>query len=467
MTAGGLPGRAAAGFGRGARAPGRRVRGFVVRRARGLLPGLASWRSRLGGSFWSIVEYIWFPSLMLATTPFFLRTLGPERFGQWALLSATISFGAILSIGTGAATVRQVALRLARDDSAGVRLVVRSSLGLGLAGGLAAAVLVAGVFGLGGTTLLGKMAAGGAPLATGLTAAAIVAIEQLENVFTAALRGGERFKIIARIEMIVRTLQVGAAIGAVWAFGTLAALFVALIVTATFRLFVKALVVTRWLDLGVAWPSLELWRGVIGDARWGWLQGVGALIFGLADRFIVGGVLGAAALAHYSIASQVAQPLHALAAAGTSVIFPKISAALGRGDEARLKTLLIGAAALLVTGTAIVAGTIWWFRLELLTLWLGPGPAAASAPTLGVLIWAFWLLALGVLPHYVLLGMGRMKLVALANVAAGFATIVAMIWLVRGYGVLGVATARMLYGVVLLAVFLPLNTMWRSRRANP
>ena len=462
MTARGLPGRSAAGFGRGARAPARRVRGFVVRRAHGLLPGLARWRSRLGGSFWSIVEYIWFPGLMLATTPFFLRALGPERFGQWALLSATISFGAILSIGTGAATVRQVALRLARDDGAGVRLVVRSSLGLGLAGGLAAAAVVAGVFGMGGTTLLGKMAASSATLATGLTAAAIVAIEQLENVFTAALRGGERFKIIARIEMIVRTLQVGAAVGAVWLFGTLGALFAALIVTATIRLFVKALVVTRWLDLGVARPSLELWRSVIGDARWGWLQGIGGMVFGLADRFIVGGVLGAAALAHYSIASQVAQPLHALAAAGTSVIFPKISAALGRGDEARLRRLLSGALTLLFLGATLVAGTIWWFRVELLTLWLGAGPAAASAPALGVLIWAFWMLALAVLPHYVLLGMGQMRFVALANIAAGVLTVIAMAWLVRPYGIVGVASARLLYGGVLLVTFLPLIRVWRQ-----
>ena len=458
MSTRGLAGRATAGFGR---SPGR-ARSFVVQRARGLLPALARWRARLGGSFWSIVEYIWFPALMLATTPFFFRALGAERFGQWALLSATISFGAILSIGTGAATVRQVALRLARDDGAGVRLVVRSALGLSIAGGLVAAAVVAAVFGLGGSALLGKMA-GGATLATGLTAAAIVAIEQLENVFTAALRGGERFRIIARIEMIVRTCQVVAAVGAVWAFGTLGALFTALIVTAAGRLVVKALVVTRWLDLDVARPSLALWRSVIGDARWGWLQGIGGMVFGLADRFIVGGVLGAAALAHYSVASQVAQPLHALAAAGTSVIFPKISAALARGDETRLKSLLSGALALLLIGTTLIAGTVWWFRLELLTLWLGSGPAAASAPALGMLIWAYWLLALAVLPHYVLLGMGRMRLVALANLAAGIVTVIAMAWLVRGEGIVGVASARLLYGGVLLATFLPMHRLWRSR----
>ncbi len=441
------------------------ARRFVVRRAAGVPAAFRRWRSRLGGSFWSILEYIWFPLLMLTTTPFFFGALGAERFGQWSLLSATISFGAILSIGTGAATVRQVALRLAHDDGAGVRLVVRSSLGLALAGGLAAATVVTAVFAFGGTLLLGKMA-GGTTLATGLTAAAIVAIEQLENVFTSALRGGERFKVIARIELIVRTAQVFAAAAAVWAFGTLAALFTALIVTALIRLAVKALVVTRWLHLDVTRPSLALWRSVIGDARWGWLQGVGGMVFGLADRFIVGGVLGAAALAHYSVASQLAQPLHAFAAAGTSVIFPKISAALARGDAARLRSLLTGALALLLAGTTSVATIVYLFRVEILTLWLGADAAAASAPALGVLIWAFWLLALGVLPHYALLGAGRMKLVALANLGAGVVTVIAMAWAVRGHGIVGVAASRMLYGAVLLAVFLPLYRSWTTPPAR-
>jgi|GEM_PF-348775 len=449
-------------------APAGRVRGagparrFVARRAAGLPAALRRWRTRLGGSFWSIVEYAWFPLLMLATTPFFFGALGAERFGQWSLLSATISFGAILSIGTGAATVRQVALRLARDDGTGVRLVVRSSLGLALAGGLAAAAAVVAVFGFGGTTLLGKMAAGGATLATGLTAAAIVAIEQLENVFTSALRGGERFKVIARVELIVRSAQVLAAVGAVWAFGTLEALFAALILTALVRLGVKALVVARWLHLDVTMPSLRLWRSVIGDARWGWLQGVGGMMFALADRFIVGSTLGAAALAHYAVASQIAAPLHAFAAAATSVIFPKISAALARGDTERLRDLLRSALALLVAATSAVALLLYLLRFEILTLWLGPAVATASAPSLGWLVLAFWLLAMSVLPHYVLLGMGRMRRVAIANVVAGIAAIVAMSWAVGPWGIVGVAAARCLYGFVLLSNFGPVLLLWRA-----
>ena len=434
---------------------------FPIFRPRGVRAGLARWRNRLIGPLWSVIEYIWFPLLMFATTPIFYRILGPERFGQWALLSATISLGTILSTGTGAATIRQVAHRLAADDAPGVRLVVRTSLLLALFGGGAAAGLIALVFGVGGAALLGKMAVGDALLATALTAAAIIAIEQIENVFSAALRGGERFRVLARIELVVRTVQVLCAVGAVWLFGTLSALFAALIATALVRLLVKVLVVTRWLGSSVSRPSRVLWREVIGDARWGWLQGAGGMIFGLADRFIVGSALGAAALAHYSVASQLAQPLHAFAAAATSVVLPKISAAMARGDAARLRNLIGSAFLMLLCVTTAIATIVFLVRVPLLTAWLGAEAATAAAPALGWLIWAFWVLALAVLPHFVLLGMGRMRYVALANVAAGMVCVAAMLWAVDFAGIVGVAAARLLYGGVLLATFIPLTSLWK------
>lgn len=434
---------------------------FPIFRPRGLRAGMIRWRNRLMAPLWSVIEYIWFPLLMFATTPIFYRILGPERFGQWALLSATISLGTVLSTGTGAATIRQVAHRLAADDAPGVRLVVRASLLIALLGGLATAALVTLVFGVGGAALLGKMALGDTLVATATTAAVIIAIEQVENVFSSALRGGERFRVLARIEIVVRTAQVLGAVGAIWVFGSLSALFAALILTALVRLLVKVLVVTRWLGASVSRPSRALWREVIGDARWGWLQGAGGMVFGLADRFIIGSSLGAAALAHYSVASQVAQPLHAFAAAATSVVLPKISAAMVRGDAARLRKLIAGAFLTLFGVTTAIALVVQVVRIPLLTAWLGADAAAAAAPALGWLIWAFWVLAIAVLPHFVLLGMGRMRFVALANVAAGLICIGAMLWAVGEYGIAGVAAARIVYGVVLLASIFPLVSLWK------
>lgn len=419
-------------------------------------------RRGLMGSLWAVIEYAWYPVLLLVTTRFFIDRLGADAYGHWAMLSATIGFGAMLSIGTGAATVRAIAHGIAAHESYDVELLVRSSLAVALAGGVLLATAIFLVFAFGSTALFARMGAPETILLTGATAAIIALIEQLENVFTSVLRGGERFRTIATIEVWVRSLQVATTLGAVAIWGSLFALYAALVLTALARLVVRVTVIQRWLHLSSLLPVLAQHRAIIRDAGWGWLQGAGALIFGVADRFIIGSALGAAALAHYAVATQLAQPLHAFAAAAASVVFPKVSRAMAQGDPARVQRLILRGLLLLGAVTTTLAGLLFVFRVPILTLWLGPEIAAASAPTLGLLAAAYWLLSLGVLPHFILLGLGRMRFVALANLAAGALTLGIMLLLVAPLGIMGVAAARIAYGIALLANFLPLHGFWKK-----
>ena len=419
------------------------------------------WRRRLTGPTWSIIEYICYPALLFLTTPLFLHRLGANLFGQWSLLVATVGLGTVINVGTGAATVRQVAGALPRGGAAAAAAVVRAALIPAAAGGALAAILIAAVFGFGASSWLARMGNPATTVMTGAFAAVLLAIDQADNVFASALRGGERFREIARIEMLVRTLQVAAA-AAVIAFGSLLSLYLALLIVAAGRVALRAWAVRRWLGTPLLPPSRSGLRFLLGDAGWGWVQGAGSMVFGLADRFVVGSMLGAAALAHYSVATQLAQPLHAFIAAATSVIFPKVSAAMARGDGTRLRRLLAIAFVLLAGTATLGAAALFAGRGLILRLWLGSAVAAASTPAMGWLIAAYWLLALAVLPHYVLLGLGRMRFVALSNLAAGAVTFVAMLWAARIAGIEGVAAARLLYGLGLLAGLVPLSALWRK-----
>ncbi len=420
------------------------------------------WRRRLAAPAWSVLEYLWYPALLFLTTPLFLHRLGPSLFGQWSLLTAIAGLGSILNVGTGAATIRQVAAALAGSGRAAAARVIRAGLIPATVGGALAAVLIVTVIGLGASGWLARMGDPKTTLLTAFAAAALLAIDQCDNVFNSGLRGGERFRQIARIEMLTRTTQIGAAAVAVLTIGSLESLYCALIGAAVFRAGLRAWAVRRWLEEPLFPPSRDGLHGVLGDASWGWVQGAGGMAFGIGDRFIVGSTLGAAALAHYSVATQLAQPLHAIIAAATSVIFPKISAAMTRGDTARLRRLLVTALAMLVGVATVGLIVLFVGRHLILQLWLGTAVADISSPALGWLAVAYWLLALAVLPHYVLLGMGRMRFVALTNLLAGLATLAAMIWAARVYGLEGVAAARILYGIGLMANIAPIKALWRQ-----
>jgi O-antigen/teichoic acid export membrane protein len=422
---------------------------------------------KLLASAWAILEYGWYPLMVFITTPYFLHTLGAERFGYWMLLTATVGFGSFLNVGTGAATIKQVSASYGRADRESVGNVVRASLAIALIGGGALATIIVLVFGAAGGLLFAKMGDQSLVLLTGSVAALLAVIEQVDNVFASALKGAERFGHAARIEIVSKTAQILAALLAVFMWGGLAALYAALVVVAMMRLVAKSWLVIRLLGVSSLRPSFANVPDTLHFAKWGWVQGVGGLFFGIADRMLIGSFMGAASLAHYSVATQLAQQIHALSAAGFSVIFPKISRKLEGDANFSLSriTKLTMAGNFLASG--ILALGLLIFGRQVLTLWLGEAAAEASTDVLWYLTVAYWLLAMNVVPHFILLGAGRIRFVAMSNLVAGVVSLSAMYLLVLHYGLVGVGIARIAYGAITLVTFVALfEYIWARKRTG-
>lgn len=102
--------------------------------------------SKLASPAWAVVEYSWYPLLVFVVTPYFLHTLGPEKYGLWMLMISIAGIGGILSMGTGVASIKSISASLGVANKGDVERTIRSSLAIALGGGGALAVLVFGVF---------------------------------------------------------------------------------------------------------------------------------------------------------------------------------------------------------------------------------------------------------------------------------------------------------------------------------
>lgn len=399
---------------------------------------------------WAVLEYGWYPLLMFMTTPYFLHTLGATVYGYWMLLTAAVGFGVFLNVGTGAATIKQVSAGYGCGDDEGVSNAVRTSLALALIGGSVLAVFIGSVFGIAGNLLFPKMHDPSLMVLTGVVAALLSGIEQIDNVFASVLKGAERFGAAARIEMLSKTAQTLTAVGAVAVWGSIEAIYVSLVLVALVRLGAKWRAVLGLLGISSLRPSFINLHASLHYAKWGWLQGLGGVVFGIADRMLIGSFMGAASLAHYSVASQLAQQIHAFSAAAGSVIFPKISRIRARSTRAGLWRITKWMAAGNVLSAGLLALGLFVFGRKILALWLGAEEAAASTDVLRYLAVAYWLLAINVVPHFILLGLGKIRVVALANVAAGVVSLIAMPMLAQHYGLEGVGVARIIFSAIAL-----------------
>ena len=210
--------------------------------------------AKYSGSLWAMSEYGWYPFLLLIATPWFLHQLGTEEYGYWTLLTATTAFGGVLNTGTGVATIKAVSAAIGRNgDLNGTQSVVRASLAIAILGGGALGVIVFAIFMLFGTSLLGQMNSLEFVRQTGLAAALLIWLEQLDNVFGSTLKGAEHFVIAARFGIISKSAQVAVCALILWVWPSLSALYLSLIIVAVLRLCAKfILVLSLWRYAGAA-----------------------------------------------------------------------------------------------------------------------------------------------------------------------------------------------------------------------
>lgn len=388
-----------------------------------------------------------------------------EQYGHWMLLTATVGIGAILNQGLSAATIKQVSVGRGRDDNSYVQDIIRSALAIGLLGGSVMGCAIFTVFFFAGETFFDKMGARSQINLTGFAASLLLCLEQIDTVFGSALKGAEQFGRAARIEMAGRTLQIISVVLAVAAWNNLAALYASLIVVAGVRLVAKAWVTKFYLSLASIWPYFGNMKDVLHYGKWGWLQGAGGVCFGIADRIMIGSALGATSLAHYSIATQLAQQIHAVSAAALGVLFPSVSRRLAEEPRSSLWSITRFA----IAGNLLLSSTLGLglliFGKDILSIWVGRIEAVASMDVLWYLTIAYWLLAINVAPHFILLGAGRIRFVAMSNLIAGLLSMGVMWILVQSYGLVGMGVARMVYGILILANYLPLfDYLWRRHR---
>jgi hypothetical protein len=202
-----------------------------------------------------MLEYGWYPLLLFVATQWFLQRLGTTQYGHWMMLAATVGFGGVLSGGTGAATIWGVSANIGRLGHRDAGSVIRASLAVALVGGGTLALIVFSLFWFAGATLFGRMGSIELVRMTGLAGGLLIWVEQLDTVFSSALKGAEKFSLAARAEILAKTLQIIAGALILRWYATLEALYITLFAVALLRLLAKMVLVNRHFGLAHLRPS--------------------------------------------------------------------------------------------------------------------------------------------------------------------------------------------------------------------
>jgi len=373
--------------------------------------------------------------------PVLARSLGNERFGVLSLVWALLTY--LGDLGFGRATTKFAAAALGRGDRAALADAVWGTAAIQLATGLLLAAALALAAPLLARSVFHVPAEYAAETVVALRLLALgLPLVLLSTAVRGILEGAQRFDVVNWIRIPVTTATFLLPLLGAWAGWGLAGIVGLLVAGRIAGLLSFAYAAARIVP-GIGRPALRL-HGLGEMARFGgWVtvSTVVSPILTYGDRFILGALAGAAAVAYYTPPFELVTRLTFLPAALVAALFPAFSYLAGRADREAAERLLSHGVKLVLLVFAPILALLAVNAHDVLRLWLGAEFAQAGAVALVVLAAGTFANSLALIPHALLHGVGRADLTAAFHLIELPIYLVLAVLLVRQWGVTGAAVA--------------------------
>jgi len=395
---------------------------------------------------WAVGEALTVPLLMLMLSPWLLRTLGKIGFGQWMLALSLNGFVHMTSLGAGVAVMLGVAQINSKNSHEEIGRIIKAGLLVAICSG---GILIFTVWFVSShvvSLFFSKMGLPSVVENVLVLGVILLALQQVDEILAGALRGMQRFDLVAKVEIYGR--PVWAVLIAFVAYHT--ADVICLLQTHLFytvvRTVCRIIVVTSLLGKNFFHDkfSLSYVKKLVKTGKWISVQSVGGVMFSTLDRLCVGGLFGAEGMSRYAICTQISQFVHNLQAAALQVIIPWVTKSKKRN---LLKMAVLTGFACLVFPFAVMSGS-WW----LLDVWMGTGFADENEKLMLLLLIGTAILAFTIPAHYVVLGVGKTKICATILLVGGALSLMASVGL-AAWGLIAFSIGRLVYGAVALGYF--------------
>lgn len=416
-------------------------------------------KTHFRNGMFGIVDYLTYPIGMLAVTPLALRAFGIERFGIWMISNSAAAIGAIVASGFGDANTKYVAAKRGTGDQDNLVRAVRNTMGIHLVLG----VVIASAGWFLAPVVTDRVVASSPALRADCLwslriATLLIVVRAIETVCISTQRAFERYGEAVRISVCARLLSLTLAALVPPVTHSVASVIVATAAVSLLSICLQLSRLCALLNVSVVTPSFDIenTRALLGFGIFTWIQAVSALLLGQVDRMITGVAFGAAAVSSYTLCAQLSQPIYGMAAAGLHFIFPRISMQHALRDFLALRrTVFLGVCAnalMVAVGTTVLLV----FGEDILRVWAGREAARVGGLMLPLIVWSTALPALNVSGFYSMLALGRARTVTWLGLIGGSMMLLSVPWCLTHFGLVGIAYARMIYGPITLAIYIPL-----------
>jgi O-antigen/teichoic acid export membrane protein len=152
-------------------------------------------------------------------------------------------------------------------------------------------------------------------------------IRTISSVFSSALRGYERYDIVGKINSISAVITISISVILAILGSNIQNILIANVIILTVVALLQIYIIKKIVKDISFIPSID--KGIVNESlsfgMYTWIQGFASLIYGQADKIIIGSLLGMTAATYYTVSLQVAQQAHGIIGSSLAFLFPMIS----------------------------------------------------------------------------------------------------------------------------------------------
>jgi len=375
--------------------------------------------------------------------PIVIRCLGVEGFGIYVLLTGLFGYFGLLDFGFSDGVIKYVAHHLELGDHNSVAQSIKAALLVQLIAGTVGVVTI-WVFNGPFVHLLHVGPALFRAASVGLYVSSIGFLaKMLLNTCNAALKGLQRFDVLAKLTAGFSVLTTIAVVLALLGGGRLLAAVTINAVMIVANLAVVLVFIFHYV------PSCRL-SFLVAREHFHTLFGFGAYVFvsrianALNSYFlqvVVAVILGPAAVSYLAVPMKLTSTLEGGFNSLIGVIFPHVSALKAQGNTESLQRLYSAASKYVVALSTPVFLLFILFSKQILAVWLGAEFSARAWPVLTILSCASLLGVWTMVPANIIYGTGDTKVAALFGSVVAAVNLVFSVLLTMRYGIIGTSAA--------------------------
>ena len=382
----------------------------------------------------------------LVTVPLYIKLIGPDRYGILATAWSFLGFFGLFDLGLGRATsYRIAALRDAapqqRADAFRAAIMVNLLMGAIGAGALYAATRYYYVSLFSVSESLRPEIVAALPLL-----AMSVPVATLTGVLTGALQGRERFLQVNVVSVTSSVLFQILPLLVAWRLSVnLSLILIAALASRIIPMMGLGMYCYRvFLRGSAARFNLQETKGLLHYGGWVTVSSLIGPLVASADRFMIGALAGATAVAIYVTPVQFSKQVLVFPTALMNALFPRMASVSAEVRSRYVRDSVLGLAGMI--GIPILFAI--FLIGEALQVWISKDIAIPAAPVGRIVLIAVWGNCLALAPYTTLLGGGRPDLVAKILLIKSVPYFIAIYIGTKFLGIEGAALALVFRGVI-------------------